>query len=449
MFNLKKIKEEFLTISKNELILKGRKQPKQNILYALKNELNIVLTQLYSISDILNTLNTLKLSVSDTTLIRFLKTYMPVEYEQNLKMRYFADRIKQIKQIKLENKNISNKKLFKKLNFTGNINGRRFLDLTLEDFEFFLEEYFTLASDIILNEIANQDKPERASLKITKDLEKDTKHKAEPLKYEIVDDNVDKKYIQFPDANYGEFEDLKVDLDNIPVITLKEPKDPKAKAFKAMVETPLKNIPYCETLKYIRFATLSNCLDFYAYNHFDEERGIELRNMQGHAIDMVLDTTGMFNDDFNDWESIPDNIIVHEGKYDWRDTDLYNYPVLQYLEYDREKEIISELYLYVRDLKSLNLIDFNTFKLVDGQAIVVNQQRNKYPFRLGEYDIYRYFNGEFYYMSGLNALSGWTPSFMANVEGYGGAWLDGQCRTAIDKYYFGRRNGKKGFINEH
>ena len=443
MIDIKKLKSELQKILENDLTLNGRLRPKQNLLYLLKNELSMLLLRLYSISDILNALNNLKLYVSDTTLIHFLKTYMPVEYEQNLKMRYFSDRIRQIKKVKLENKNISNKKLFEKLNFTGNINGRRFLNLTLEDFEFFLVNYFNLAGDIILDEIANQNKPEIDSSRITVDLEKDAKHKVEPAKYEIVDGNGDKKYIQFPDTDRGEFKNLKVDLDFIPVITLEEPKNPKAKAFKTMVETPLKNIPYCETFKYIRFATLSNCLDFYAYNHFDEERGEELRNKyQGHAIAKVLDDYGYFNPDFDDWESIPDNIIVHEGQYDWRDTDLYNYPALQYVEYDRQKEIISELYLYVRDLKSLNLIDFNTFKLVDGQAIIVNGQRDKYPFRMGNYDIYRYFNGEFYYMSGLNTTSGWSPSFTYNLEGYGGAWLDGQCRTAIDKYYFDKRDLK-------
>ena len=429
----------------------GFKRPKTDMLVGIRDSINAMLLALFSTTDILSRLNQVNFCISDTTLLRFLKSYMHSEHEQNLKMRYFASRIVKIDTIKKDDPNISNEKLFEKLNFTGNINGKYILDLTILDFNYFMSEYFTLAHEYLVNNIENEKKSDVASIRITTDLEKDIVQKSEPIATEItvVNDVDDSKiiYKRFPhegDDGYGELDikDIKVDLDVIPVISLEDPIEKKAKLFKKMAETTLKNIPYSERFKYIRFATLSNPIDIKDYNHFQTESAKELRRKQGKAISMVLNDFGRFDTSFDDWDSIPDNTVVYDGDNDWKDTDLFKDLALQYFEYDKQKEIITELYLYVKELRSINLIDFNTFKLVDGQAIIVNAKRDEHPFRIGEYYLYRYFNGAFYYMNGIDSLYGWTPSFSNYLEGYGGVWLNGECRMAMNDYYIYMRDKK-------
>jgi len=119
-----------------------KKQPKIEMLLTIKDIILTLLFNLKSVSDILVYLNNAdaKFSVSDTTLMKFLKEYAYDEYILTQKVRYFYYNINRIEELRKSNSDY--KEIFRKLNLSGKINGKTTLDLTVEDFEFFWNNYY-------------------------------------------------------------------------------------------------------------------------------------------------------------------------------------------------------------------------------------------------------------------------------------------------------------------
>ena len=119
-----------------------KKQPKIEALLSIKDIITAFLFKLYPISEILFYLNNAdaKFSVSNTTLMKFLKEYAYDEYILTQKIRYFYYNINRIEELRKSTTDY--KKIFYKLNLSGKINAYRVLDLTIEDFEIFWNDYY-------------------------------------------------------------------------------------------------------------------------------------------------------------------------------------------------------------------------------------------------------------------------------------------------------------------
>ena len=130
------------TDSKNCFDNTREKQPKIEMLLAIKSIILTLLFNLKSVSDILVYLNNAdsKFSVSDTTLMKFLKEYAYDEYILTQKVRYFYYKINRIEDLRKSTSDY--KDIFYKLNLSGKINAYKTLDLTVEDFEFFWNSYY-------------------------------------------------------------------------------------------------------------------------------------------------------------------------------------------------------------------------------------------------------------------------------------------------------------------
>jgi len=145
--NFTKLKNNFQNIinensKKNYFDASKKKRPKIEMLLSIKDGIIELLLNLYSISDILVYINHAdpKYSVSDTTLMKFLKEYAYDEYIISQKVRYFYYKINRIEELKESFSDY--KDIYNKLNLSGKINGKTTLDLTLEDFEFFWNNYY-------------------------------------------------------------------------------------------------------------------------------------------------------------------------------------------------------------------------------------------------------------------------------------------------------------------
>lgn len=102
-----------------------------------------LLKNLYTISEQLRYISTNSnnnFSVSDTTYTKFLNEYLPKEFDQHKKNQYFVAKITQIKQV-IKDHPLTEVQ-FKKLNFSGLINGNTRLNLTIDDYIHFIIRYY-------------------------------------------------------------------------------------------------------------------------------------------------------------------------------------------------------------------------------------------------------------------------------------------------------------------
>jgi len=118
-----------------------------------KTKIDILLSNIEVIKDLLKNLYTIpqqlnyiyentqgKFSVSDTTYMKFLNEHLNDEYTRYKKNLYFKIRISKIKAAVKEHP--VSEIQFKRLNFDGYINGSTKLDLTVEDYNYFMIRYF-------------------------------------------------------------------------------------------------------------------------------------------------------------------------------------------------------------------------------------------------------------------------------------------------------------------
>ena len=121
------------------------KKTKTDILLSNIEVIKDLLKNLYTIPQQLNYIyeNTEgKFSVSDTTYMKFLNEHLNDEYTRYKKNLYFKIRISKIKTAVKEHP--VSEIQFKRLNFDGYINGTTKLDLTIEDYLLFYNEYYKI-----------------------------------------------------------------------------------------------------------------------------------------------------------------------------------------------------------------------------------------------------------------------------------------------------------------
>ncbi|WP_323585355.1 hypothetical protein [Aliarcobacter butzleri] len=134
-------------IKKDERLIseRSKKNPKIELLIALKSSILLLMENLYSIHEQLYLINHAldkKTSITLGTYLKYLENYLEDDLQIFRKNSYFATRLLKIK------KAISNssdyKIQFDSLAMTGNINGTIKLDLSVEDYIYFVKKYIEI-----------------------------------------------------------------------------------------------------------------------------------------------------------------------------------------------------------------------------------------------------------------------------------------------------------------
>lgn len=138
------IQNETRTLSEIAL----RRKPKIELLKAISSSIQLLFNHLYSVTEQLiiinNSLNK-KLSISETTYLKFLNENMQNEYLRYKKNRYFASKFNSIKKISSQYKEVESQ--YMNLDLSGVINGNTRLDLSLDDYIYFLKNFFEKEKD--------------------------------------------------------------------------------------------------------------------------------------------------------------------------------------------------------------------------------------------------------------------------------------------------------------
>lgn len=133
----------------NTLIQIGTKRkPKQEFLLKKIEDIQLLLNHLYSVAAQLALLNNSskkkkkknKETTTDTTYVKFLNTFLKNEYMTFKKNRYMIARTKLIQEAMNKFDHIEYQ--FMNLDFKGLINGKTKLEITLDDYQYFIQTYY-------------------------------------------------------------------------------------------------------------------------------------------------------------------------------------------------------------------------------------------------------------------------------------------------------------------
>lgn len=135
-----------------------RKKPKIELLKAISNSIQLLFNNLYSVTEQLiiinNSLNK-RISISETTYLKFLNENMKDEYLRYKKNRYFASKFNLIKECVSKINGVEAQ--YMSLDLTGVINGYTKLDLYLEDYIYFVKNYYEKEKDYYRKEFISAD----------------------------------------------------------------------------------------------------------------------------------------------------------------------------------------------------------------------------------------------------------------------------------------------------
>ena len=423
-----------------------RKRPKIEALLSIKDIIITLLFKLYPVSEILSYLNhaDAKFSVSDTTLMKFLKEYAYDKYILTQKVRYFYYKLNRIEELRKTTSDY--KDIFYKLNLSGKINAYTTLDLTVEDFEFFWNSYYLkeLKSEGVESyEELNRKKycDNRDPLEIIDEIYK-SKQKNN-LQKETIDTNINtykndtkksftKEKVEEPVAvqqniilnkdaedepainEIGLLEKIyprgaqssgyKLDLNACYSLTHDNAKSEFSKNVRKIIEKPLKDIPYkFEILDTYRFKNTYEPISFIGMRDEDiKEREIKL--------DLLRPLASIDDVDEVDFKNYKEQIIVHQD-YECAGTPLTSMSGFR-LDYKTEKPL--EKFIYLENIEFIHFIDLSSLNLVEGQAIVTNRDEER---RGGAgFDLFRYYKGEIYFVSSFDTLLHYSPSIIDYIQ---------------------------------
>jgi len=412
-----------------------KKSPKSDVLFEVKDLLKEMLVELYSISDILEALNSKKggFSVSDTTLKKFLNLYLADEYLLNQKMRYFYYKIFSID--KLYEKGFSEKEIFFELGFgkKGRINKHIKLDLSVEDFSFFFENYYSpelknngvKSYSELLFKTAKYLQKDSNDIKIEKQqkvvntadfdvaIDKDVVIEQPDDKSYLIDDviinecGLREKVVDFYKADLDK-KGFRPDLSSYYAINHDEARDEAALSVRRKIEKPLGKINY-------EFRFFENCKFKNTYNpvnlgllSFDEMKARETDLIKSYFDDRFEISnykeflTADFFDKYRDFKQIN---ILDDGEYRQIDP-LYR---MGGLSIDNSTEKVLEKFIYFPDMFLLQISDLSTLGFVDGQVVIVRSKDYGY-------DLYRYFKGELHFIKRFDTAGKYSPSLPYYIE---------------------------------
>ena len=113
------------------------------------------------------------------------------------------------------------------------------------------------------------------------------------------------------------------------------------------------------------------------------------------------------------------------------DLPLYKYRNTCHLDIDRADELILERFYFLDWIYYLDLIDLRTYPFVEGQALIC-QTTGLDAKRFGDYDVYRYYKGELYYVYTHN--DDMSPAFSDQMKNTGISFISLNLQNLMIKY---------------
>lgn len=378
----------------------GKKRPKiDSLKYLIPSiiELMILLFPFREQLKILNRTNK-KFAVSDTTYYSFLQEFLPNEYMRFKKNTYFSGRISKIKEVL--NMGLSYEQQFKFLDFSGKLNGDTVLDLKVEDYSYFIENYYNKDMNEFYKKI---DYHSRTHIK--SELNPDF-FKKNPIEG-VIESHIDTlvKETTLEDALNSK---VLLEAINIPKKVqedvFKNVKEEIQEVSKSVeVEKPqIVEYETCEGYKIIEKGDFKYKL----YNTLEDRK--VLANERGlYQLDIYDDVElGVEKKRFDivrDFEDLPKE-LARDKNFIYADIDLY-------------KKTVNEDFVYLFDVRLFHYLNPDSYGLVNGLLFVVDGAYEYESFS-GQ-KCYRFFNGTLYYIEKMTVGSGFNGLLQDQLVNYG------------------------------
>ncbi|MFW3353704.1 hypothetical protein [Aliarcobacter butzleri] len=130
---------------------RNKQKPKEELLASISDSIILLLNHLYPVKEqliILNRTLPRNCSVSENTYLKHLKTYLKNDYMRYKKNMFFANNIQEMIRVILLSHN--HEEQFSNFKYKKFKSGKVEYSLFLEDYIFFLEEYFDKDKDIYM-----------------------------------------------------------------------------------------------------------------------------------------------------------------------------------------------------------------------------------------------------------------------------------------------------------
>ncbi len=353
----KSIKKD--VISDDRLISeKSRHSPKTELLISIKDSVILLMANLYSTHEQLYLINkalSKQMSISLETYKKFLESYLDEYLENHKKHRYLAARYLKIK--KEVSKNISYEDQFKNLELTGNINATIKLDISLEDYKYFVKNYIETKKEIKNKVIAEHyirvptGKIEGPKIKVKK----------------VKGDTLESVLITCKDNN------------TISPIEKKEitKKTPENKVIKQEIKKE-------EILIFKSHEEREKLKNNYGYLQLDALPGITVNSIPNN-FELVLDK-----------KQFPKEIV--------EDVDF------MFAKFNSTSFEFSEPFIYLPDRRLINAINPNSYGLIDGLLFVCDTIRDE-EYTTG-YLFIRYYKNKLYFIQHFQDLTKSTELYI-------------------------------------
>ena len=370
----------------------GRKKPKtESLKYLIPSiiELMILLFPFREQLIMLNRTNK-KFAVSDTTYYSFLQEYLPNEYMRFKKDTYFSGRISKIKEVL--NMGLSYEQQFNFLDFSGKLNGNTVLDLKVEDYIYFIENYYNkdinefykiidYHSRTHIKSEMNPDFFEKNPIEGVIEFHIDTLVKETTLE-DALNSKVLLEAINMPKKVQEEKEEVSKNVESEKAQILE---CEACESYKIIEKGDFKYKLY-NTLKDRK--VLANERGIYKLDIYDDvELGVEKKR-----FDIV-----------RDFEDLPKE-LARDKNFIYADIDLY-------------KKTVNEDFVYLFDVRLFHYLNPDSYGLVNGLLFVVDGAYEYESFS-GQ-KCYRFFNGTLYYIEKMTVGSGFNGLLQDQLVNYG------------------------------
>ncbi|RLA84860.1 MAG: hypothetical protein DRG78_00045 [Epsilonproteobacteria bacterium] len=362
--------------NKSPLSMGAARQPKMEFLSSIVSSIELMLNNLYSISEQLIMIKkTTRIAVSDTTYLKFLDKYLYSDLDRYHKNRYFTRRLTLIIDAidSFDNK-YTFIELFDKLAFTGKIRGELYLNLTIDDFTFFMETYYNTGID----------------------------HYMETKRY----------YRLNPPS--------KVVLIKQKAIVIDADEDVKVETKESHTDKPVVNLKEKIITKTVKVNINKTNED---WGQFNED--LAAINFKEKFLDKNINYQNIKSGEITANETTPANkakILIKSGTYNLNNltpqieviedkskapTDLIN-TNWGYVDINQSQSKMEEEFIYIFHIDVLHYCDLKTLNLEEGDLIATDGQYHK-EHKHGIV-FYRYYEGRIYFIQHEDVLTNYTPN---------------------------------------
>lgn len=371
--------------TRNPLERSARKRPKIDFLNSISEVIIGLFDNLFTVSDQVYLINTVdkKFSVSDTTYLKFLNENLKEEYDLYRKNRVFALKIYKIKEA------LSLYPASAKIQFSAIFGSDE--SVSFEDYLFFIKNYYSKSEKVFF---------ETRAVK-----------KYSTTKRELVFDGEALRPTDIVTPRET-FADITPRLRKSAATS-----EDGAKSVKKnqVVKTANKVSPVSKAAEPHPNGTVSSRntkkrTGFKIYNSY-AERDV-LRNEKGH-FRMSLVSGADLNQ--------PQELFKVLNNRDEFPEEIMNTKFLL-ANYSSSSFLMEEPYVFLRDIDLIHYSDPDTYGLVDGLLYICDTMYGKAK----GYDLYRYYNGNIYFIENLNFAVSGNVTFLRDVDDWTRYNVDGE-----------------------